>query len=133
MSTQQAAEFVNTPFDVGSVLQVPMLPANPLFNLSTTVGAGGSINSALVVTVGYKAFAFGVKSTQAGAVSIQRYIDILGTIPQGTPVTGTLLANTSLTVNCVDGLPFQSLIVSVSNSSGSSATLTKTMLLLQAN
>jgi hypothetical protein len=119
-----------TPVDIGSPLQF-VVPSASL-NLDTTVAASGSTVSDLILTNGYKNFAFGITSTQTGSVSIQRYIDAAGTIKQGSAVTGSLVANTALTVNSTDSNPYQSLIVTISNSGGSTATLSNQILLLQS-
>lgn len=120
-------------FNVGSSLQLPLLPANTFLGLGTSVPGTSSVVSALVYTGGYKTFAFGTTSSQAGSVSIQRFIDAAGLIPQGAALTVSLSSATAAVLNSVDGFPFQSLQVTVNNSAGSAATLTHTMLLLQAN
>ena len=122
---------VNIAHDIGQVLQVALTPAS--LALNTSVGAGGSSVSQTTLTNGYKNFAFGITSTQAGSVSIQRYLDQAATIPQGAAITGTLTANTAATVNSSDSVPHQSLIITVNNSSGSTATLSNCLFLLQAS
>jgi hypothetical protein len=117
----------NLPVSIGSAMQVVAATG-----LAATIASSGSINSELIQTNGYKNIAFGITSDQAGTVSIQRYIDAEGTIPQGAAITGTLVAATALTVNNNDGAAFQSMMITVSNSAGSTANLTGVMLLLQA-
>lgn len=121
---------VHTAFDAGPVLQF-VVPSATL-SLASTILANSNINSNLILTNGFKYFGFGLISTQAGTVSIQRYLDAAGTIPQGNPVTGTLVASTALTVNSIDNDPFQSIKINISNSAGSTATLSNVILLLQA-
>lgn len=121
----------NTPVDQGSPLQVQLLPED--IGLALTVAASGSVVSNVVLNGGYKAFSFACKGTQTGTISIQRYIDQEATIPMGSAITGSMSANTDTVVTNVDGKPFQSMIITVSNSGGSTSTLTNTLLLLQAN
>lgn len=131
MTTVASQVEVHTPFDAGPVLQVALKPAD--INLATTVPAGQSVTSQLIPASGYKVLAFAVKSTQAGNITIQRYLDAAGTIPQGAALTTAITANTDTVLNNNDNHPFQSFTVQVSNSGASDATLTDTLLLLQAN
>ena len=117
--------------DVGSAAQILLTPA--AIGLGTSIAASGSNLSGIISTNGYKAFAFGVTSSQAGTVSIQRYLDAAATIPQGAPLTTSLTAATPAVVNATDGVPFQSAIVTVTNSGTVAATLTNTGLLLQSH
>lgn len=117
--------------DVGSAAQILLTPA--AMGLSTSIAASGSVASGVIQTNGYKAFAFATTSSQAGTVSIQRYLDAAATIPQGAPLTATLTAATAAVVNATDGVPFQSAIVTVTNSGTVAATLTNTGLLLQSH
>ena len=123
---QDAHEWV----DNGPKLQHFLTAAE--IGLSTSVAASGSNTSALIGSCGYGAFALGVTSTQAGTITVQRYIDAEGTIPQGAALTATLTAGAPATVNATDGVPFQSFTVEVSNSGTSAATLSNVGLLLQA-
>ncbi len=122
---------VHTPVDAGQVLQVPLLPA--LINISASIAGNGSVVSDVIIANGYKAFAFGCTSSQNGTVSIQRYLDQAGTILQGAALTVSLTGGTAAILNNSDNHPFQSMVITVSNSSGSAATLTNTLLLLQSN
>ena len=125
-SANEAHQFV----DMGPTLQATLLPAE--LGLSTTIAGSGTATSHTFICNGYRNFAFAVTSSQAGNLSIQRYLDSAGTIVQGAAITASLSAATAALVNSNDGKPFQSIIITVTNSSGSSATLTSTMLLLQS-
>lgn len=85
-------------------------------------------NSGVVTSCGYSKFAFTAQSTIAGNVSIQRWLDEAGTVPQGAPLTQALVANTSATLNCLDGAPFQALTIAISGG----GVLSNTGLLFQA-
>lgn len=130
MTTVTTQVDAHTPFDVGPVLQSPLTSTN--LGLAVTIGASSNINSNVIFTNGYKIFSFGATSTQNGTISIQRYLDSLGTIIQGSAITGSLTANTAVIVSSTDGLPFQSLIINITNSAGSAATLSNVLLLLQS-
>lgn len=116
--------------DVGPKLQKFLTAAD--IGLSTSIAASGTNLSNLIVSNGYGAFAVGVTSSQAGTLTIQRYLDAEGTIAQGAPLTASLTAATSAVVNATDGVPFGSFMVSVSNSGTATATLTNAGVLLQA-
>ncbi len=118
-------------FDVGSAGQLLLTP--PAMGLATSVPASGSVVSNVIPTNGNKAFAFGVTSSEAGTVSIQRFLDFAGTIPQGAALTASLTAATAAVVNATDGVPFQSVQVTVTNSATSAATLSDTGLLIQSH
>ncbi|MGC9237754.1 MAG: hypothetical protein ACP5GF_12785 [Thiomonas sp.] len=116
--------------DNGPKLQ-KLLTASEL-GLSTSVAASGSNASNVIQSNGYGAFAVAVTSTQAGTISVQRYLDPAGTIPQGAALTASLTANTAAVVNATDGAPFGSFVVTVTNSGSSAATLSNVGALLQA-
>jgi len=122
---------VHTPVDIGQVLQKALSPA--AINLSTSVPAGQNVTSQVILSNGYKALAFACTSSQNGSVSIQRYLDEAGTVAQGAALTASLTAATAAVLNNSDNDPFQSMVITVSNSGGSAATLTNTLLLLQSN
>lgn len=132
MSTAYSHEDVHVPYDVGPTVQFGF-PTATSIGLATAVGASGSVQSNLILSNGYKSFAFAVTSTQAGSVSVQRYLDQAGSIPQGAALTVSLTANNQGIVNATDGVPFQSLKITVNNTAGSAATLSNPYLLLQAN
>lgn len=132
MSTPISQNETHPFVDLGPTLQFPMLPT--ALGLSTSIIASGTNNSGIVICNGYKNFAFSVTSTQAGTLSIQRYLDTAGNIAQGAALTASITANTAAIINSNDGHPFQALQITVTNSSGSNpATLSNTMLLLQSN
>ena len=130
MPTAMQAADVHTAFDTGPVLQFSV-PALQL-NLPATVPASSNVSGNLIQTNGYKVLAFGVTSTQAGTATIQRYLDVAGTIAQGTALSVALTAATPAVLNGNDGVAFQSAKVTVSNSAVSAATLSNVLLLLQA-
>jgi hypothetical protein len=115
--------------NAGGAMQ-SLVPAS-VHGLPATVPASGHVISNLILSDGLQVGAVGVTSSQAGTVTVQRYLDDAGTIRQGAALTGTLVANTALTVNITDGNPFASFTVDISNSAGSIANLTNLGILLQ--
>ncbi|MHB1266294.1 MAG: hypothetical protein ACYCY2_01680 [Acidithiobacillus ferriphilus] len=126
ISHQDTHDFV----DCGPKLQKLLTAVN--IGLATSVAASGNNTSAPVLSNGYSSFAVGVTSSQAGTLTVQRYLDQGATIPQGAALTATLTAATAAVVNATDGVPFGSFTVSVSNTGTAAATLTNTGVLLQA-
>jgi hypothetical protein len=122
---------VNTPIDQGAVLQCYLLPAN--IGISESIAASGNSVSNIIIMGGFKYFNIACKSTQAGTVSVQRYLDQAATMPVGTAITGSISANTAMNVDSVDNIPYQSMIITISNSGGSTATLSNCALLLQSS
>ena len=102
-------------------------------NLPATIAGSGSATSSLIVTEGYTLISAGIKTTQAGTMSIQRYLDAGGTITQGATVSVPLIANTFANLDVMDGKPFASFTVTVTNSSGSTSTISNFALLVQAS
>lgn len=96
------------------------------------VPGSGNLVSNVIQGDGYASLAYGMKSSQAGSISVQRYLDAAGTIPVGAAVTATLVANTAQWLTINDGLVYQSVIVTVANSSGTPANITNALLLFQA-
>jgi len=101
--------------------------------LPASVAAGGTASSAVISSDGYQKIALSVTSTEAGTLTLQRYLDAAGTVPQGTALQASIAAGQPALVNAIDGLPFQSVKVSVSNSGSTGANLTNLVILLQGN
>jgi hypothetical protein len=120
------------PFARTSLQQAPV-PAS-VHNLPASVAASSSAQTSLIVTEGFKLISAGIKTGQNGTMSVQRYLDAGGTVPQGASASVALTANTAANLDVLDGKPFASFILTVTNSSGSSAsTISNFALLLQAS
>jgi hypothetical protein len=100
--------------------------------LNATVAASGNTLSNLIKSDGYKTIAVGVTSSQGGAINVQRYLDDAGLVKQGAAISATLAANTAQVCNVTDGNPFASYTVTITNTGGSTATLTNLAILQQA-
>ncbi len=128
-STEENGGFIQ-PFAVGPVMQ-----ALPIPQVATpgTIAASGTYDAGLMPSDGYKVLAVGATLSNAGSISVQRYIDINGTVPQGAAVTAALTAGAPGILNVNDGAPFASFDVKIINSGAVVATLTNFGMLLNAN
>lgn len=108
--------------DAGALAQV-FLPLTGTGAPTFTAGV-----SQVIPTGGYPRIAVTITSSASGTLSVQRYIDAAGTIPQGAPVTAALTAATSATLNIADMAPCQSMTISVP----SGATLSNAAALFQS-
>lgn len=100
--------------------------------MTGTIGAGGTLTSAVFPTFGCENFALGVTLSQAGTLSLTRYIDAAGTVANGAAVTQALTAATAGVVNINDGRAAQSARLSIINSGGVAATVSGFAGLMQA-
>ena len=113
------------------VVQQEMIPQT-VHNLAGSISASGNISTSLVKTDGFTLISAGITATQGGTVSIQRYLDDGGTQIQGAAVSATLTANTPANLDVLDGKPFSSFILTVTNSSGSVSTISSFALVVQS-
>lgn len=120
------------PVAIGPIAQADLSTSATIGPGPTTVAASGSWASYVTPTDGYKVIAVGVTSSQAGQLSVQRYLDTAGLVAQGAAVTAALTAATPAVVNCTDGAPCQSFKITITNTGGSTATITNFACLLNA-
>ena len=105
---------------VGPVAQtIPTLETNP-----GTIAASGTWDSGVVLSDGFRVIGVGVTSSQAGNLSVQRYLDPAGTVAQGAGESAALSAGAPAVVNVTDGKPFAAFRITVSNSAASAADIT---------
>lgn len=118
----------------GPVAQVDLTSVAALGTLPTTgtIAASGNWLSKVIQSGGFKAIAVGAKSTQVGAINIQRYLDAAGLIPIGAVITVALAATVANFVSVADDVPFQSYTVQITNTSGSAATVTNFAVLMSS-
>lgn len=124
------------PQSIGPVAQVDLSTwsgLSPTGVPGATIGAGSNYTSGVIQANGFKSIAVGAKSTQVGAITIQRFMDAAGLVPIGALVSASLVASTSQWATVNDGLPFRSFQFSITNTSGSSATLSNFAAILSAN
>jgi len=120
-----------SPYANWSVRQAPVPAA--VHNLPSSIAANSQVQSSLIATEGFSLISAGITASQAGVMSIQRYLDAGGTVTQGGAVQVSLTAATAANLDILDGKPFASLKLTVTNSAGSTSTLTNFALLLQAS
>ena len=119
------------PYLSWSVRQAPVPAA--VHNVPLSIAANGTVNSSLIVTEGFTLISAGVTASQAGTLSVQRYLDAGGTVVQGAAVQVSLTANTAANLNVTDGLPFASFKLTITNSASSTSNLTNFALILQTS
>ncbi len=119
-----------TPAPIGPVVQA-VVPAS-VHGLSATVAASGNTTSNIITADGYKLCTVAVMSTQAGTLTVKAYVDLAATIQRGSTVSTALTANTAGIADLSGLAPFQALVITISNSGGSTATLSNLLVLLQA-
>lgn len=100
--------------------------------ISPSVAASGSTLSPLIQTNGYTRIACGVTSSQGGSLVVQRYLDAAGTVPQGAALSVSLAAGVASVLNVIDGNPFASFTVEVTNTGSAVADLSNFGLLIEA-
>lgn len=96
---------VHLPVDSGPLLQV--------FLSAEEMGLTAPGTSPLMLSGAYPRIAIGATSSATGSISVQRYLDAAGTIPQGPALTQALTAATAGVLNVSDGAPFQSFTVTI--------------------
>jgi hypothetical protein len=119
------------PYPLWSVRQAPV-PATT-HNVPASVPASSSVQSSLIVTEGFSLISVGVTASQAGTMSVQRYLDAGGTVVQGAASQISLVADTAANLDILDGKPFASFKLTITNSSGSVSNLTNFALVVQAS
>jgi hypothetical protein len=124
MGLETSQSLTHQQIDNGPVLQVYLNPAQ--LGLTTELPSAGN----LIPAGGYKSMAVCAQSTSAGILTVQRYIDTEGAIPQGPQLTLDMVAGENMTLNINDNAPFQSFIVIITGPVG---TLSDCGVLLNAN
>jgi hypothetical protein len=91
-------------------------------NAITTIPSSGNFTSALMSADGYYDMVIGLTSTQSGSLILLRYVDDAGLVPIDAGQSQALTANVAA-VLVVTGQPFASYQLKITNTSGSSATV----------
>lgn len=102
---ETSQSLTHTPVDSGPLVQA--------FLTGTQLGLTAPGTSPLILAGGYPKMAIGATSSTTGNISVQRYIDAAGTIPQGAALTQALTAGTAGVLNVTDGLAFQSFTITI--------------------
>ena len=88
-----------------------------------TLAGGANWNSGVVRTIDAAGVVACCQLTQTGTLTVQRYADVFGTVVVGALISQTLTASTAAWAGANDGLPFNAVVVIVTNTSGSTGTL----------
>lgn len=122
-------------FGLQNVIQGPpsgiQVPAAGL-GLATAIAASGNTISPIIPSYYYPHLVCGVTSSQAGALNIQRYVDVAGTVAQGAALTAALTGATPAVLDNADGKGFGSFTVQITNTGTVTATVSGLALLLLA-
>ena len=130
-STELGTEYWQ-PSTTGPVIQTDLTTWAGTPPVPSTIAAAGNYTSNVIYADGFRTLAAAVTSSQAGAISIQRYLDLAGLVPQGPAISASLVAATPQVVNVSDGLAFQSFKVTITNTGGSTANITNFGLLMNS-
>ena len=117
--------------EIGPAMQYQVPASVHGINIANPIPHGGSASSEAIPSNGWQKIAVGVTSSKGGALSIQRYLDVAGTIPVGAAISTTLVAATANSVTATDGVPFLSFIVTITNTDGSAAATLSDLAVLQ--
>lgn len=103
---ETSPSLTHTPVDSGPLVQAYLSGSQLGLNAPGTTG--------VIQAGGYPKLAIGATSSSTGSISVQRYIDAAGLIPQGAALTQALTAATPGVLNVTDGLAFQSFTITIS-------------------
>lgn len=98
----------------------------------STIAGNVTYTSGVIASTGFSRIAVGLTLSQAGELTISRYLDEEGAIKAGPDQTQALVADTPEVLNLHDGVLFASFQISIANSAGTGATLADTAILLGA-
>ena len=110
----------------GTITPIPPTPAPATLAAS---GGGATWASGAIPCGGIPALAVSAELDHTGTLSLQRYIDVAGTVPIGAAITQAMTANAIATIWVRDGLPAASFQVTVVNTGGVLANLTNVNIL----
>lgn len=116
--------------NLASVYQTSVTPAN--YTPGMAIAAGAVYSSGLLQNAQQSTIAVGANLSVGGALSIQRYVDNAGLIPQGSATSLSLSAGVAASVTVGDGAPFLSYVVTVTPGGNAAATLTTLAITLRA-
>ena len=102
-------------------------------NLAGSIAASGNASTNLIKTDGFTLISAGITLTQNGTMSVQRYLDDGGTQVQGAVISVPLVAGIAANLDVLDGKPFASFVLTVTNGTASVATISGFALLLQSS
>lgn len=89
-----------------------------------TIAASGTYLSGVLAITGYPRVLIACQLTQAGSISVQLYSDAAGAVAVGNPITTTMAANAQGVITVLPPSTFRSFQVTITNTGGSTATVT---------
>lgn len=108
---------------------IPPIKTRPTVSFPATIAAGATWTSGVVSAAAIKSIVVGAQIDQAGTLSIARYADAAGLVGVGAALSQAMTANTQAWTGADDGLPFASFTISILNSGGVAANVSKTSVL----
>lgn len=120
------------PRATGPRAQIDLGSYAPIQPGAATIAASGNFTSPVLSGDGFLYIACSLKSSQGGAINLQRFLDAAGTVPQGAAVTAALVANTASVLNVNDGVIFRSFTLQITNTGGSAATVSNFAFIMSA-
>lgn len=130
-SNDQGNPAAAIPVYIAGTPAAPVVPVPPT-PAPATIAASGTWNSGVMPSAGYKSLAAACTLSQAGTLTIQRYIDAAGSIAIGVAAVQPLSAGVPAWAVLNDGCPSASFSVVVTNTSGTTGNLTGATLLASA-
>jgi len=98
--------------------------------LPSTIAAGASWNSGLILSGGYTKIAVGLTTDQDTSVFVPRYIDQAGLVPEpNDPQQLALVATVPGVINILDGIPFGGFNIRLNNT-GANPTIPSNLVIL---
>jgi hypothetical protein len=131
MTTTERNSQYYEPVATGPVTQIDLSAAPAQTGtIPTSIAESASFTTSLISADGFTGIAAGVELTQAGTISIQKFVDAGGVVPQGAAVSQALTANTPAAASTFAGPPFQTFTVTITNGSASAAATVSNFVLL---
>jgi hypothetical protein len=97
-----------------------------------TIAASGTYTTPVLQTYGMPHIAVSASLTQTGTISVQPYLDVAGTIANGSPITKAMTASTLTILDNVGTTITQSITVSIINTIATIATLSSFAVVIQS-
>lgn len=100
------------------------LPASPPTAVPATIAGNGNWQSGIITPYGADGILVAANLTGNATVAIQRYADLAGTLPVDAGQSQALTGGTAGSIGVNDGVPYLSYQVTITDTSGSTNTVT---------
>lgn len=118
----------NVPVDNGIVATAGTIS----LGAAGTIVGSGTLTSAVIPTANMPHFSIGATLSNAGSISVQRYLDAGGLVTTGSAITQALTAATAGILDNLGTVVAQSLVVKIINSGTAAGTLSNVAMALAA-